>query len=449
MLRGGEIVLAAVSGGADSVALLHVLRAVAPELGLSLRAVHVDHGLRAESGADAAFVAALCRVWDVPLRVARVDVVRGAAGGGDGLEAAARRARYAAFRRAAEEAGAARVATGHTADDQAETVLMRLLEGAGPRGLGGIAPVRGAYVRPLIETRRGEVEAYLRAHGIEWVEDATNRDPRFLRNRVRGDVLPFLAARLDPGIVARLGEGAARARALVAELERDAREALARLGVREAESIVLPASALASMPEEHGAELLRAAAAALGDGGPRRAAGERALRRALDLRRPRAARIGRLVCERSGRWIRVGPAARRELAERRWPVPGTLALPEIDAELEARCHERGAPAWPARDSGRALFDADQLPALLTVRARRVADRFRPWGGPDERRLKTFLIDEGVPRWRRGCVPLVEAGGEIIWVAGLRRGCAAPVTDGTRRILEMTLRTPLAVSPRPE
>ncbi|HKZ04997.1 MAG TPA: tRNA lysidine(34) synthetase TilS, partial [Methylomirabilota bacterium] len=250
MLRGGDVVLAAVSGGADSVALLHVLRALAPELGLTLRVVHVDHGLRAESGADAAFVAGLCRAWDVPLRVARVEVVRDGAAGWDGLEAAARRARYGAFRRAAEEVGATRVATGHTADDQAETVLMRLLEGAGPRGLGGIAPVRGAHVRPLIETRRSEVEAYLRAHGIEWVEDATNRDPRFLRNRVRGDVLPFLAARLDPGIVARLGDGAARARALVAELEREARAALVRVSAREADSIVLPAAALARMPEE-------------------------------------------------------------------------------------------------------------------------------------------------------------------------------------------------------
>jgi tRNA(Ile)-lysidine synthase len=91
-----------------------------------------------------------------------------------------------------------------------------------------------------------------------------------------------------------------------------------------------------------------------------------------------------------------------------------------------------------------LFDADRLPAELTVRGRRPGDRFMPWGGPGERRLKTFLIDEGVPRWRRGRLPLVEAGGEIIWVAGLRRGRAAPVTDATRRILEVTVRSPLAV-----
>jgi tRNA(Ile)-lysidine synthase len=450
MLRGGEVVLAAVSGGADSVALLDALRALGPPLGLALHAVHVDHGLRPESAADAAFVTDLCRDWGIPLRVERVEVTRAAPGAPwDGLEAAARRARYGAFQRAAAAAGAARVATGHTADDQAETVVMRLLEGAGPRGLGGIAPVRGAYIRPLLETRRAEVEAYLRVRGIGWVEDATNRDGRFLRNRVRADVLPFLAARLDPEVVARLTEGAALARALVADLERAAQEVLARLGSREAGGIVLPARALGALPDELGAEVLRAAAAALAEGGARRAPGERALRRALDRVRPRSARIGRLLCERSGRWIRVGPDPVDDLAERAWPVPGALHLPEIDARLEARCFARAEGWSPGRDADRAVFDADRLPSCVTVRGRRPGDRFLPWGGPGERRLKTFLIDAGVPRWRRARVPLLEVGGEIIWVAGLRRGCAAPVTDSTRRILEVTLCSPLAVPSTPE
>jgi tRNA(Ile)-lysidine synthase len=450
MLRGGDVVLAAVSGGADSVALLDVLRALAPGLDVTIRAVHVDHGLRGESGADATFVTDLCRAWGIPLRVERVEVARsGPRASWEGLEAAARRARYAAFRRAAAAAGADRVATAHTVDDQAETLVMRLLEGAGPRGLGGIAPVRGAYVRPLLETRRAEVEAHLRARGIAWVDDSTNRDPRFLRNRVRADVLPFLAACLDPNVAERLAEGAAGARALVAGLEREARDVLARLGTREADGIVLPAREVGALPEELGVEVLRAAAAALGEGGARRAPGERALRRALDPFRPRSARIGRLVCERSGRWIRVGPTQGPDLGERAWPVPGALSLPEIDSQLEARCLPHGEEWAPAHDADRAAFDADRLPARLTVRGRRTGDRFLPWGGPGERRLKTFLIDAGVPRWRRARVPLLEAGGEIIWVAGVRRGRAAPVTATTQRILEVTLRSPLAVPPTRE
>ncbi|HEU5189951.1 MAG TPA: tRNA lysidine(34) synthetase TilS [Methylomirabilota bacterium] len=445
MLRGGDVVLVAVSGGADSVALLDVLRALTPGLDLRLHAAHVNHGLRPESGADEAFVADLCRRWDIPLQVQRVEIERAPGAAWEGLEAAARQARHAALRRAAAVVGAHRIATGHTADDQAETVIMRLLEGAGPRGLGGIAPVRGVYMRPLLEVPRAAIEAHLRARGIDWVEDGSNRDPRFLRNRVRADVLPFLAARLDPAIATRLADGAAAARALVAELEDEARAVLARLGTREADGVVLPVRALGALPGELGAEVLRAAAETLGAGGARRAPGERALRRVLDPVRPRAARLGALVCERSGRWVRVGPPAGRVLVTREWGVPGALGLPEIDASLDARRVDRPADWKPAADVRRAAFDADRLPDRLTVRARRVGDRFLPWGAPGERRLKTFLIDAGVPRWRRAGVPLVEAGGDIIWIAGIRRGRAAPVTDATRRILEVTLVSPLAVS----
>jgi tRNA(Ile)-lysidine synthase len=449
MLRGGDVVLAAVSGGADSVALLDVLRVLAPGLGLRLHAAHVNHGLRPESGADEAFVTGLCRRWDIPLHAQRVEIERTPGAEWEGLEAAARQARHAALRRAAAAVGADRIATGHTEDDQAETVVMRLLDGAGPRGLGGIAPVRGAYVRPLLEVSRAAIEAHLRAREIGWVEDGSNRDLRFVRNRVRADVLPFLAARLDPAIAARLTAGAAVARALVEALEAEARAVLGRLGTREPDGIVLPARALGALPGELAAEVLRAAAATLGAGGARRAPGERALRRVLDAVRPRAARLDALVCERSGRWVRVGPPAGRALVTREWVVPGALGLPEIGASLDARCLDRAADWAPTADAHRATFDADRLPARLTVRARRAGDRFWPWGASSERRLKSFFIDAGVPRWRRAGVPLVEAGRDIIWVAGVRRGRAAPVTHATRRILEVTLVSPLAVSGSPE
>jgi tRNA(Ile)-lysidine synthase len=445
MLRGGDVVLVALSGGADSVALLDVLRTLAPELDVRLHAAHVDHGLRPESGEDAAFVADLCARWDIPLQIERVEVERAPGAAWEGLEAAARRSRHAALGQVAAAVGANRIATGHTADDQAETVLMRLLEGAGPRGLGGIAPVRGVYVRPLLDVSRASIEAHLCAREIGWVEDASNRDPRFVRNRMRAEVLPFLAARLDPAIAARLAGGAAMVRALIAALEREAHALLARLGARDDDGLVLPARALGALSEELGAEVLRAAAETLGAGGARRAPVERALRRVLDPAHPRTARLGPLLCERSGRWVRVGPPAGPDLETREWAVPGALSLPEIDARLDARCVDRMDDWRPVGGARHAAFDADRLPGRLTVRARRAGDRFLPWGAPGERRLKTFFIDAGVPRWRRARVPLVEAGGDIIWIAGLRRGRAAPVTDATRRILEVTLVSPLAVS----
>jgi tRNA(Ile)-lysidine synthase len=438
MLRGGETVLAAVSGGADSVALLSVLRELAPALGLTLHAAHVHHGLRAEADRDARSVEALCARLGVPFHEERIEVRR--APPWEGLEAEARHARYAALGRLARLLGAARIATGHTADDQAETVLMRLLQGAGPRGLRGIAPERGLLIRPLIEVRRAEIEAYLRSGGIGWVEDASNRDSRFLRNRIRHEVLPFLAERWS-GIVPSLCRSAALARELVGELERRAEAKLGRLGRRGPAGIVLPVPALAALPEELALEIVRRALATLGVEQPLRAAAHRALRRLLALeaaRRP--VRIGPLAVERSGRWLRVGPASLLPLRSREWRAPGCLDLPEVGLALEARGFDRPPGYVPPRDPRMAAFDADRLPPVLTVRARRRGDRFTPFGADSERRLKAFLIDAGVPRWERSRVPLLEARGEIVWVAGVRRGRAAPVRPATRRILEVTLRS---------
>ena len=437
MLRGGEAVLVAVSGGADSVALLDVLCALRKPLGLTLTAVHVHHGLRAEADVEADGVARLCEHLGVPGHVERVTVRREPPW--EGLEAESRRARHAAFERVARRVGAARIAIGHTADDQAETVLMRLLQGAGPRGLGGIAPVRGLLIRPLIESRRPAIEAYLRGRGLAWVEDPSNRDLRFLRNRIRHDLLPFMAQLTGASVVDALGRSAAAARAVVADLEERARADLALLATRDAAGISLDVDALANRPLELAAEMLRQAAALQGETRPLRGPAQRTLRRLLaEAPRRRAGRLGRLAVERSGRRLRVGPVTLPALAPRAWPVPGTLELPEIGVRLTARVVARTADYAIPRAPGRAVFDADALPSALAVRARRRGDVFSPFGAPARRRLKSFLIDAGVPRWQRARTPLVEAGGEIIWVAGIRRAAIAPVTAATTRVLELAL-----------
>jgi tRNA(Ile)-lysidine synthase len=437
MLRGGEAVLVAVSGGPDSVALLDVLCTLREPLGLALTAVHVHHGLRPEADAEADGVRRLCERLGVPWRVERVTVKR--APPWDGLEAESRRARHDAFERAARVVGATRIATGHTADDQAETVLMRLLQGAGPRGLGGIAPARGALIRPLIDTRRASIEEYLRGRGLAWAEDPTNRDLRFLRNRIRHDLLPFMAKLTGRSVVEALGRSAAAARAVVADLEERAQADLARLATRDAAGLSLDVGALTERPIELAAEMLRQAAAVLGETRPLRGPAQRALRRLLGDAPPRrAGRLGRLAVERSGRRLRVGPVALPALAARAWPVPGALELPEIDARLTARIVADARDYAIPREPGRAAFDADALPSVLAVRPRRRGDVFSPFGAPALRRLKSFLIDAGIPRWQRARTPLVEAGGEIIWVAGIRRGSIAPVTVATTRILELVL-----------
>jgi tRNA(Ile)-lysidine synthase len=437
MLRGGERVLVAVSGGPDSVALLDVLCSLRTPLALVLSVAHVHHGLRPEADAEAEAVERLCEQLGVVCHVERVTVRR--APPWDGLEAESRRARHGALARAARAAGAGRIATGHTADDQAETVLMRLLQGAGPRGLGGIAPVRGPLMSPLIETRRAEIVAHLAARGLRAAEDASNRDPRFLRSRIRHDLLPFMAELTGSSVVEALARSAAAARAVVADLEARARADLDRIATRERAGFILDVAPLEAQPLELAAEVVRQAAARLGETRPLRGPAQRALRRLLgEAPRRRAVRLGRLVVERSGRRLRVGPPDLAAVVTRAWPAAGALDLPEIGARLTARVLPRGADYVVPREPTRAAFDADLLTAPLTVRARRRGDVFDPFGASGLRRLKSFLIDAGVPRWQRPRTPLVETGGDIVWVAGVRRGRRAPITAATTRVLELAL-----------
>ncbi|MEK7700596.1 MAG: tRNA lysidine(34) synthetase TilS [candidate division NC10 bacterium] len=436
MLAGGETVLVGVSGGADSVALLHLLAALAPRWRLTLHVLHVDHGLRPDSARDAELVRALGARLAVPVEVATVTVdPRGS------LEAAARAARYAALEARADRLGAQRIALAHTADDQAETVLMRLLEGAGVRGLAGIPPVRGRVVRPLLDCRRRELVAELRRARLPWVEDPSNQDPKFLRNRVRHELLPLLAGSYNPEIATALARVAALARDAVSALDRVATAELERLAAWEAGAVTLALGPLRALPRQVAAEVLRQAAGRLGSQAPLRAWAHRGLRRVLAAPPPRRPfRLGGVTLEVSGPRARLALAPLPALEPRDVSVPGRVELPEIGLALQATLAAAERYAIPD-EPDRVAFDADRLPPALVVRPRRAGDRLTPFGGCS-RKLKDLLIDAKVPRWERCRVPVVEAGGEIVWVARIRRGAAAPVTAATRRVLELAL-VPLA------
>lgn len=205
LLAAGDRIVAAVSGGADSVALLHLLVSLQPSLRLVLHIAHLDHGLRPESAQDAAFVQGLGERWGVPTTIERREVAAICAREGWSLEDGARRVRYQFLLDAARRARAGRVALAHTADDQAETVLMRLLRGSGLLGLGAIPITRQldddiAVVRPLLQVWRRELLGYLEEHGVTYREDATNADGRFVRNRIRRELLPLLERDYNPAI---------------------------------------------------------------------------------------------------------------------------------------------------------------------------------------------------------------------------------------------------------
>jgi tRNA(Ile)-lysidine synthase len=193
-VRAGEHVLVAVSGGGDSTALLHALSRLAPALDLHVSAHAVDHGLRAEAPGEIEQVRELAARLGVPFTISRVRVAHG------NLQAEARKARYAALRNAMREMGAHYVATAHHADDRAETVLLRLLRGAGPRGLAVLPARSGFLLRPMMRARKTAVRAHLERHGLLHASDPSNQDPRFLRTRVRRELLPLLES-LEPAVV--------------------------------------------------------------------------------------------------------------------------------------------------------------------------------------------------------------------------------------------------------
>lgn len=223
LLAGGERVLVACSGGPDSAALLHALARLAPELSIELCAASVDHGLRPEAAREVEIAAALARRLEVPFTALRVEVGRD----GPSVQAQARRARYDALFAEARRVGASALAVGHTLDDQAETVLSRLLRGAGVLGLSGIEPKReDGVIRPLIDCSRADVHAHVRHHALEFARDPSNEDPRFERARLRRTVVPALLAE-DPRAIEHLARIADDARALRALLADAADELLA------------------------------------------------------------------------------------------------------------------------------------------------------------------------------------------------------------------------------
>jgi tRNA(Ile)-lysidine synthase len=227
MLSPGDGVVVALSGGADSVALLAALLCLREEYALTLYAVHVNHGLRASADGDEKFVRRLCKNRGVPLRVFTAKVREEAERQKISIEEAGRRARYESFNTALAGWKAHKIATGHNMNDNAETVLLNLCRGAGLKGLCGIPPVNGNIVRPLIETTRGEIEAYLKENKIKYINDATNAESDFTRNRVRNKIIPALHEHINPNAAVNIARNTALLRADAEYLDDAAKDAFA------------------------------------------------------------------------------------------------------------------------------------------------------------------------------------------------------------------------------
>ena len=440
LFKAGDRVAVAVSGGADSVALLLLLLELRGKLGLVLSVAHVNHKLRGEeSDADERFVADLARRHDLEFLVhaAPVDRERGS-----GIEAAGRALRYDFFRELARAGRVRKIATAHTLDDQAETVLLRVFRGTGIRGLAGIHPrlvflgegpaedkgqPYGEVVRPLLELRRRELQEFLRARGQDWREDSSNRDPSFLRNRVRLAVLPVLKESFGEAALENLADLAEIARAEEEHWECGHPEVCAAEGA-------LKVAPLAKLPLAAQRRLVREWLQA------NAGAGSVSFRVIEDVLQLAAGRAGRTLELPGGRILR---RAQREL---RWEtasdpqpadyayvllVPGSVEVRELGIRIQATLTDR--ERVPESERGQVL-DPEKVSGQMRIRNWRAGDRFWPANTKQPKKVKDLLSDRRAVGLEKKLWPVIEAGGELVWMRGFAVPAGFGPASGSSRVI---------------
>ena len=468
LLRGGDRVVVALSGGSDSVALFHVLRELSERNEIAIAAVaHLNHMLRASADEDEAFCRALAEAHGVRFVSERADIAGRAREQGVSIEDAGRQARYEFFDRVADATRADAVATGHTRDDQAETFLLRLIRGAGARGLGGIHPrvslpteapeARRWVVRPLLEVGRDELRAYLATMGQPFREDESNEDVSIPRNRVRHELLPLLRDRFSPAITEILAREAAIARHDEVRLHREAIDLASSIVLTSEtrESVEVDVGALRSLDQALAVRVARYALEQLAPGKPgTKFIGFDQIERLLELAAQddtegeagagrRSLSLPGQHAERRGATIRLSRSpftpfsnsfrvslsipGEAVLAEQGWAVSASLLSGGSDPHVQVRSIRTlgsDPSAGPFLD---AAADAGRLTLPLAVRSRQPGDRVKPLGlGGREKKLQDVLVDRKIAREHRDSLPLVvDSNDRIVWIVG------EPVTEDFR------------------
>ena len=431
LLKAGDRVGVAVSGGPDSVALLRVLLELRAELGIVVLAVlHFNHKLRGqESEADEGFVRALAEKHGLESLRAEGDTAAAAESGGKGVEAAARTLRYEFFADVLRSGKMDCIATGHTLDDQAETVLMRVLRGAGMRGLASIRPMvrvgERHIVRPLLGVRRSDVVEYLREAKQDFREDASNRDPKFLRNRVRHELLPLLERGYNPQIAEALAQMAEIARAEEQHSEREVSNAWREVARWKAEpakldkgrGVVLTATALARLSVALQRRILQQASEKLGVSPSfeqieavrallGRTSGRVELARGVEAQREK---------DELRLWVGADKTNKTEDSRYEYPlrVPGEVVVRELGSRIAARTTTAAAPSHAGEGACAYMNNGDGL----TVRNWRAGDRFYPQHSSGPKKIKELLTAKKITGRKRALWPVVAVGERVVWLRG--------------------------------
>lgn len=442
LLRAGERVGVAVSGGPDSVLLLEFAKALAGKMGLVVSAVHFNHRLRgAESEADERFVREMAGRLGVAFLRGEADVARAARERRRNLEATARELRYRFFFSLIHRGRLDKVATAHTANDQAETVLLRLLRGAGTRGLGGIYPaLEGRIVRPFLSLTRAQVEAELACRSLAFRVDSTNFEARFRRNKVRRELLPWLEKEFNAQMVPLLRELAARARDDEEYLEQQARERAQPWRVREGEEEKIPTRPLAEFPPALARRVLRqmvaAARGSLAGISHRHIEALRHLSTGAESGRWLVL-PGNLVARRDFDWLVIGPEpAEPANADFSFSVtpPTEVTVPQLGVTLQFKIVERTEVARAYNGQEEVWLDPLRLPGELLLRSWREGDRFWPLGCRKAQKLKELFRQHRIPAGRRRFWPVLVSGNEIVWVRGFPVAVSAAASPEASRVM---------------
>ena len=437
------------------MALLHLLARLAPELKVSIGVAHLNHCLRgAAADQDAEIVRMTATSMGCPCHVGRARVSNVKKGLRISLEDAGRRIRYAFFNKIMREVGYTKLALGHHMDDNAEQVLMALLRGTGPLGLAGISPIRKTrIVRPMIKVRRSMIESYVKIHRIAYVQDASNADQRYTRNRIRQHLLPMLASQYNPRIAEQLNQLADVMRTEEAWVDGMVTEHFRQAVIgRETNAITLSIDNLRNSHHALARRLIRKALQELTGSLQRigfmhidgllslltKSSGEKEAHLPGSIRA--RCRGGHLVlsvtanCRRQARDKEICQSPPAETVINA-PFPDCVDIVQLGIGLRfSRCAPRDLPPWADVGPERAFVDLDRVNPPLTVRMAVPGDRFAPLGCTGSQKLKKFFIDHGLPRQVRAAIPVLADTRKIVWLVGQRIDDSVKVTSTTSHVL---------------
>jgi tRNA(Ile)-lysidine synthase len=434
MVSPGDRVVVAVSGGPDSVCLLHLLLQISQELNLQLFVAHLNHMLREEAIDEEEFVRELAEKYSLPFYSERIEVAKKLRKG-ETLEEGARRIRYDFLRRAGERFSANKIALGHNADDLVETVLLNLIRGTGIRGLRGIPPVRMegamAFIRPLIEIWREEITEYLKERNIPYKIDRSNLSLEFTRNKIRHQLIPLLEE-INPKVklaIHRLGEIAGEINSFIEEEVKKAKERI----VEESEAVLrIKISPLFSFHPALQKEIIRSVLAEFTN----YEMGREEIERILEVgRRGGAITLpGRVDVRRVGDELQFKKEKERKIEyEIPLKIPGGTSIPEAKMRIEAEIIE-GKHLVKDASCREVTLDMEGIKGRLIARNWRRGDRIVPLGMRNEKKLQDIFVDKKIPREERGRIPIICDEEGIIWVVGVAISERVKVGEGTRRVL---------------